>query len=162
MMKTRIWKTSFETQVCVLFLEHICVSRSIIMSLYHPRFSLSKDSYTMHDFKSILATAMCSTLVQTFHSCFTLSFIKGVHLQSLDLQGRRQRLLQLLGLGDVIDDQSVLVSLTSDLELGLLERLAVRLGLLVGLDDGGLDVSSSSQLNELLDVLNLFLEMLVH
>lgn len=66
-------------------------------------------------------------------------------------------MLQLLSLGGVVDNQGVLVSGTSDLELGLLERLAVGVDLLVDLDDGRLDVSSSGQFNEFLDVLDLFL-----
>lgn len=78
-------------------------------------------------------------------------------LQSLDVQRRWQGLLQLLGLGSVVDNQSVLVSLTSDLELGLLEDLTVGVDLLVDLDNSGCDVSSSSQFDELLDFLNLFL-----
>lgn len=61
-------------------------------------------------------------------------------LQSLDVQRRRQRLLQLLGLGSVVDNQGVLVTSASDLELGLLEGLAVGVDLLVDLDNAGLDV----------------------
>lgn len=83
------------------------------------------------------------------------------NLQRGDLQRRWQRLLQLLGLGNIVHNQGVLVSLTSDLELGLLEGLAVGLSLLVHLDDSRLDVSSSSQFDELLDVLDLFLKLLV-
>lgn len=79
------------------------------------------------------------------------------NLQGLDFQRRWQGLLQLLSLGGVVDNQGVLVSGTSDLELGLLERLAVGVDLLVDLDDGRLDVSSSGQFNEFLDVLDLFL-----
>lgn len=65
--------------------------------------------------------------------------------------------MQLLGLSLVVDNQGVLVSGTSDLELGLLEDLTVGVDLLVDLDGGRLDVSSSSQFNELLDVFDLFL-----
>lgn len=83
------------------------------------------------------------------------------NLQRGDLQRRWQRLLQLLGLGNIVHNQGVLVSLTSDLALGLLEGLAVGLSLLVHLDDSRLDVSSSSQFDELLDVLDLFLKLLV-
>lgn len=75
-------------------------------------------------------------------------------LQVLDLQGRRQGLLQLLSLGSVVDNQGVLVSGTSDLELGLSESLAVSIELLVDLDGGRLDVSSSGQFDEFLDVLD--------
>lgn len=81
------------------------------------------------------------------------------NLQGLDFQRRRQGLLQLLGLGDVVDNQGVLVSGTSDLELGLLERLAAGVDLLVDLDNSRLDVSSSGQLNEFLDVLNFSLDI---
>lgn len=88
-------------------------------------------------------------------------FIKERNLQSLDLQSWWQRLLQLLGLGDVVDDQGVLVSGTSDLELGLLEWLTLLVKLLVDLHNARLDVGSSSQFNELLDVLDLFLQKLV-
>jgi len=84
------------------------------------------------------------------------------NLQGLDFQRRRQGLLQLLGLGDVVDNQGVLVSGTSDLELGLLEWLTVSVDLLVDLDNGRLDVSSSSQFDEFLDVLDFFLWVLVH
>lgn len=66
-----------------------------------------------------------------------------IKLQVLDLQGGGQRLLQLLGLGSVVDNQGVLVLGPSDLELGLLELLAVGVDLLVDLDDGRLDVRSS-------------------
>lgn len=52
-------------------------------------------------------------------------------------------MLQLLGLGSVVDNQGVLVLGPSDLELGLLELLAVGVDLLVDLDDGRLDVRSS-------------------
>lgn len=83
------------------------------------------------------------------------------NLQGLDVQRRRQGLLQLLGLGGVVDNQGVLVSGTSDLELGLLEWLAVGVDLLVDLDNSRLDVSSSSQFDEFLDVLDFFLEVLV-
>lgn len=75
-------------------------------------------------------------------------------LQVLDLQRRGQRLLQLLGLGGVVQHQGVLVSGTSHLELGLLDGLASGVQDLVDLDDGRLDVGSSSQLDELLDVLD--------
>lgn len=77
-----------------------------------------------------------------------------VSLQVLDLQSRGQGLLQLLGLGSIVDDQGVLVTSTSDLELGLLEFLAVGVDLLVHLDDSGLDIASSGQLDKLLDVLD--------
>lgn len=69
--------------------------------------------------------------------------------------------MQLLGLTLVVDNQSVLVSGTSDLELGLLEDLTVSVKLLVDLDNSRLDVSSSSQFDELLDVFDLFLFKLV-
>lgn len=67
-------------------------------------------------------------------------------------------MLQLLGLGGVVDNQGVLVSRTSDLELGLLERLAVGVNLLVDLNNSRLDVSSSGQFDKFLDVLNLSLQ----
>lgn len=67
--------------------------------------------------------------------------------------------MQLLGLTGVVDNQGVLVSGTSDLELSLLEDLAVGVDLLVDLNDGGLDVGSSSQFDELLDVFDLFLKV---
>lgn len=66
-------------------------------------------------------------------------------------------MLQLLGLGGVVDNQGVLVSGTSDLELGLLEGLTLWVDLLVDLDGSRSDVGSSSQFNEFLDVLDLFL-----
>lgn len=66
-----------------------------------------------------------------------------IQLQVLDLQGGGQGLLQLLGLGGVVDNQGVLVLGPSDLELGLLELLAVGVDLLVDLNDGRLDVRSS-------------------
>lgn len=60
--------------------------------------------------------------------------------QSVDLQGWRQGLLQFLGLSSIVDDQSVLVSGTSDLELGLLDLLTVGVQLVVDLDDNVVDV----------------------
>lgn len=63
-------------------------------------------------------------------------------------------MLQLLSLGSIVDNQSVVVAGTSDLELGLLEDLAAGVDLLVGLDDTRLNVRSSGQLDELLDVLD--------
>lgn len=88
-------------------------------------------------------------------------FIKvcvALNLQVLDFQGWWQGLLQLLGLSSVVDNQGVLVSGTSDLELGLLEWLTVSVKLLVNLDDSRLDVSSSSQFDEFLNVLDLSLK----
>ena len=96
----------------------------------------------------------------SFQTNVLLAVLK--NLNSGDLQRRRQGLLQLLGLGGVVDNQGVLVSGTSDLELGLLEHLALRVDLLVDLDGGRLDVGSSGQLNEFLDVLDLFLDILVY
>jgi hypothetical protein len=55
---------------------------------------------------------------------------------------------QLLGFLLVLDNQGVQVSSSSDLEFGLGRVL---------LDGGRLDVSSSSELEEKLDVLNFFL-----
>ena len=63
-------------------------------------------------------------------------------------------MLQLLSLGSVVDNQGVLVSGTSNLELGLSEFLAVSIELLVNLDGSRLDVSSSGQFDEFLDVLD--------
>lgn len=78
-------------------------------------------------------------------------------LNSADGHVWRQRLLQLLGLLLVVDNQSVLVLGASDLKLGLLGDLAAAADHLVCLDDRRLDVFSSGQLNELLDVFDLFL-----
>lgn len=79
------------------------------------------------------------------------------HLQVLDVQGWWQGLLQLLGLRSVVNNQGVLVSGTSDLELGLLELLTVGVDLLVDLDNSRLDVSSSSQFDEFLDIFDFLL-----
>lgn len=48
--------------------------------------------------------------------------------------------MQFLGLSSIVDDQSVLVSGTSDLELGLLDLLTVGVQLVVDLDDNVVDV----------------------
>ena len=63
-------------------------------------------------------------------------------------------MLQLLRLGGVVQHQGVEVLQASHLELGLLDGLALGVDLLVGLDDGRLDVGSSRQLDEFLDVLD--------
>lgn len=60
--------------------------------------------------------------------------------QSVDLQGWGQGLLQFLGLSSIVDDQSVLVSGTSDLELGLLDLLTVSVQFVVDLNDNVVDV----------------------
>ncbi|KAH3672926.1 hypothetical protein WICPIJ_009992, partial [Wickerhamomyces pijperi] len=52
----------------------------------------------------------------------------------------------------VVHNQGVKVLGSSDLELGLLEFLAVEVQFRVGLDGGHLDVGSSGQFDELLDV----------
>ena len=65
--------------------------------------------------------------------------------------------MQLLGLRSVVNNQGVLVSGTSDLELGLLELLTVGVDLLVDLDNSRLDVSSSSQFDEFLDIFDFLL-----
>lgn len=76
-------------------------------------------------------------------------------LQLVNLQSWRQRLNQLLGLTGVVDNQGVQVSGTSDLELGLSESLTGLVQLLVDLDGGGLNVGSSGQFQEFLDVSDL-------
>lgn len=80
-------------------------------------------------------------------------------LQGLDVQRRRQGLLQLLGLGSVVDNQGVLVTSASDLELGLLEGLAGGGDLLVDLDNAGLDVRTTGQLDKFFNVLDLSLRL---
>lgn len=70
-------------------------------------------------------------------------------------------MLDLLGLGSIVDNQSVLVLGTSNLELGLLDDLTVGVQLLVDLDNSGLDVRSSSQFNEFLNVLDFSLLLML-
>lgn len=76
------------------------------------------------------------------------------YLQLVNLQSWWQRLDQLLGLTSVVDGQSVQVSGTTDLELGLSELLTVLVQLLVNLNSSKLDIVSSGQFQELLDISN--------
>lgn len=59
---------------------------------------------------------------------------------------------QLLGLTGVVDNQSVQVLRTSDLEFGLSKGLTSLVQLLVDLNGSRLNVSSSGQFQEFLDV----------
>jgi len=70
----------------------------------------------------------------------------GLVLDGLDRQGRGERLLKLLGLGSIVDDKGVQVTGAANLELGLAAVL---------LDTAGLGVLSASNLEELLNVLDL-------
>ena len=63
----------------------------------------------------------------------------------LDLEAGRKRLLELLGLLGVLQDESVEVPLAADLELDLL-------GALVLLDARGRSIASPADLDELLDI----------
>lgn len=128
---------------------------------------------TQFHFAASLHVVSTNDLPSCFTMCLALHLVGSPHflyfirlnlyyvtcLDLLNLEGRWQGLLQLLGLGRVVDNQGVLVSGTSDLELGLLELLTVGVDLGVGLDDSRLDVSSSGQFDELLDVLDLLLEL---
>ena len=73
-------------------------------------------------------------------------------LQLLHLKGRRQGLNQLLSLTSIVNDEGVQVPRTPDLKLGLSEGLTGSVQLLVDLDGSGLDVCSSGQFQELLDI----------
>lgn len=84
-----------------------------------------------------------------------------INLELGNLQSGWESLLQLLGLVLIGNDQSVQVSGTSDFELGLLGNLAGSVDLLVNLDGGGLNVGSSGQLQELLDVFDFSLRVCV-
>lgn len=78
-------------------------------------------------------------------------------LDSGNFEGWWKGLNKLLSLLLVVDDQSVEVLGTSDLELGLDTLLTVWLDNGVSLDGGRLDVSSSGDLNESLNVRDLLL-----
>lgn len=73
------------------------------------------------------------------------------------LQVRWKRLIQLLGLGSVVDDQSVQVLGSSELKLGLLEALSSGIQFVAVLDSNVLNVWSSSQFDELFYIGDFFL-----
>jgi len=74
------------------------------------------------------------------------------NLSAGNLQSWWKRLGQLLSLGCIVNNQSVQVLGTSDLELRLLEGSSFSIQLVVDLNGGLLNVSSSGKLNKLLDI----------